>query len=242
MKRSEAKVFFKNKFRLSLRQDMVFWLSALIAIAVVGHDMYRNWGWYDSFWQYMELYWPLLGAFIGFSYLATRRFEEAASEKQHHINATLKVLALAILWFFPANFLWAVPAFVAWFLLRTNKKWALQEGALEKRSSPPSKIALFSCICSGLSVPMLIGITWLQEAMISSGLLHRNHLLASPFLIPGQTGMVLAVVGIVLWAISRKKEGRHATNFWAMRLIIVNVILSPFALLWILAFAIGRSK
>ena len=135
-----------------------------------------------------------------------------------------------------------IPALGVWWIVDLGRKNASKEETfLEESNKPKSKIALASLICSCLAMPLLFGITILQEMMISSGLLQRRDLLADAG-IGFWTGFILSVIGIVLWTVSRKREGRHVMNFWAMRLIIVNIILAPFALFFMFAIAISRAK
>jgi len=238
----EANVFFKDKFKQSLKKDLVFWIATLAGIAVAILYFIFLGDWYDNFLDFVRFNWTRLGLWIGVSLLLTRNYNDTEDIKSHHQKSIYRILLLGLAFVMPFAAFFALPAAVVWWIIQKNKNQdSTEELPLEELDKSKSKIAIISIICSSLAVPLLAGITILQDMMISSGLIHRRDTLASPgigFLI----GIILAISGIVLWAISRKNEGRHVWNFWAMRIVIVNVILAPFVLIFMLAVTISRSK
>ena len=234
----EANEFFKDKFKQSLQMDMVFWISTIASIVFI----LINFDWYPGFLGFLYFNWVFFGSWIGILFLLTRRCGEIENLKSHHLKSLCRILLLVMIMIVPLTALVVLPILGVRWIVKTAKKGASNEDPLlEKSNEPTSQVALASVICSGLAAPLLVGITILQDIMISLRLLQRTAALASVG-IGFWTGLILSIVGIILWAISRKHEGRHVWNFWAMRLIIVNVILAPFVLIFVLFFAIARVK
>lgn len=237
----EAKGFFADKFKQSLKKDMIFWISLILSI-VFFVIYYTTATWYVNFIQFIRFNWTLFGLWIGALFLVTRKFADDENMKSHNLKSICRIFLLVLMF---RNLLLALiilPALGVWMVIEANKKRSSNEEiSLDGLEKPNSKLATASLICSGLAVPLLVGITTLQGIMISAGRIHRLDPLASTgigFLV----GLMLAIAGIVLWSISRKQEGRHKLNFWAMRIIIVNVILAPFVLFIMFAVAITRAK
>lgn len=238
----ETKAFFKEKFKQSLQKDMIFWISlvASVAFAVVRYQLVREW--YGNFMAFLRANWSVFAFWVGMLFLLTRNFMEVKDLKSHHLDALFRVFLLVLVVNLPLTAIVLLPVVVVRSLSQSEKKGALDtETGFEDQKPPITKTAMASMICSALSMPLLFGITLLQEWLISSGALNRMDSGADTgvgFLF----GVVFAVAGMIFWRLSRKGEGRNVWNFWAMRLIVVNVILAPFALLFILAFTIMRSK
>lgn len=242
MTSKEANGFFKDKFKQSLRKDMIFWISTIVSVVLI--VIYYIWeaNRYDNFVEFLLFNWQFLGLWIGVLFLLTRNYNDVENLKSHHLKSLCRILLLVLMMIVPPTALVILPVLGVRWIIKTERKRSLnEESTPEKSNESTSKIALASVICSGLAAPLLFGITILQDMMISSGLLHRRDTWASEGL-GFWTGLILSIIGIILWIISRKHEGRHVWNFWAMRLIIVNVILAPFALFFILAVAISRAK
>ena len=246
----EASDFFKDKFKQSLRKDMIFWISLIVSVVGIAIYYILETSWYANFVEFLYFNWSIFGLWIGALFLLTRNYNDSKNLKSHHLKSLCRILLLVLLIIMPHMALFVLPVLGIWWVIEVDRKNSSNEDAAleksskstsEKSSKPTSKIALVSFICNALAVPLLFGITILQERMISSGLLHRTDALASAG-IGFWTGIILSVTGIILWTISRKHEGRHVWNFWAMRLIIVNVILAPFVLFFIFAVAITRAK
>jgi len=238
----EANVFFKDKFKQLLGKDMIFGVSVIASIVFAMIYYVLEIEWYDSFVEFLYFNWLSFGFWIGALFLLTRNYNETENLKSHHLKCLCRILLLVLMIGVPLTVLVILPVSGVRWIIKTERKRASKEEQLpEKSNEPTSKIALASLICSGLSVPLLVGITVLQDMMISSGFLQRRDTLASAG-VSFWTGIILSISGIILWTISRKHEGRHVWNFWAMRLIIVNVILAPFALFFLFAVAIFRAK
>jgi hypothetical protein len=242
MNSKEANGFFKDKFKQSLRKDMIFWISTIASVVFTMIYYILEAEWYANFVEFLYFNWSSFGFWIGALFLLTRNYNDVKNLKSHHLKSLCRILLLVLMIILPLTALVVLPVLGVWWVIKTEKKRSSnEESSLGGSNKPTSKIALASLICSGLASPLLFGITILQDMMISSGLLHRRDALASTS-IGFLTGLILSIIGIVLWTISRKHEGRHVWNFWAMRLIIVNVILAPFALFFMFAIAIGRAK
>ena len=250
--------FLKNKFKNSFKKDFLFWLSTLIGVGLMGFTYHRQrFMWQGGFMQFIRSYWGIFGLWVGFAFLVTRNYDDSDDFVAQQIKSFVRVLLLAVMWVMPMAGLVIIPILILWMVIETNRRptpendqmvETKENPSVEIKQAPsveikkaPSKLAITSLVCSGLALPLLFGITMLQEFLMSSGILHRQDVWADAG-IGFWVGVILATIGIVMWAISRRQEGRNAWNFWAMRLIVVNVILSPFALLFMLAIAIGRSK
>jgi len=237
----EAKGFFKDKFIQSLRKDIVFWISTLAGVLVAITYYIVESSWHLNFFQFVLLNWPIFAFWVGGSFLLTRNFSENKNLKSHHLKSSIRVFLFMLVTLMPLTLFIVLPVLGVWLVIKNTKKTYLNDEQAENSKQPISKRAVFSLICSGIAVPLLFGITMIQGMLINSGVIHRRDALAGPG-IGLLIGIIFAAIGIILWGISRKQEGRHVWNFWAMRLIIVNVILAPFVLFFVFAVAITRAK
>lgn len=143
---------------------------------------------------------------------------------------------------YPFSFLVIFPGALIIWILKWSKTQDVDETKLLKASSEPwSKATKLSLLFSGAAAPWFIAVTTLQETMLGNGL-PRSSTFAQPFIFDLIPSILLALVGLFFWIRARKAEGKNYGNYWAMRLVIVNVILAPFALVLALIFAIGRAK
>ena len=227
--------FLTNKFKHSLKEDLIFWLSTAGGVGFAIMVFYTDYIGQDVL-SFIRMVWPPFGLWVGACFLVTRNYDGASDIRAQHLKAFVRVILLASAVLRPLTALGIIPALIIWFVIETNKR-----PTPEETKKPTSKLAMISLICSSLAIPLLFGITTIQTVMINSGLIHRREIWADTS-IGFWIGLLLAVAGVVLWSISRRREGRTKLNFWAMRVIVVNVILSPIALIFILAIAITRSK
>lgn len=244
----EAKRFFKDKFKQSLHKDIVFWITLILSVMFFVFTYIRDAEFYLNFWDFLRFRWSSFGLWAGVVFLLTRNYDNKEDGDgnenlgSQHLKSLYRVLLLVVIVAIPFFALIILPILGVGWVKKTEEKRILNEKAeIEESNQSAPKIALASLVCSGLAVPLLFGITALQGVLISSGVLHRRDALAEAG-IGFMVGIVFAIAGIILWVISRKDEGRHVWNFWAMRLIIVNVILAPFVLVFMFMVAISRAK